>query len=55
MTKAKFKRLFISANTKEREQIKSCWEDIYKGAIFAESLQEAETVLLWIREAENEL
>lgn len=39
----------------EREEVKRHWEDVYKNAIFPETLKEAETRLLWIREAEEEL
>ena len=39
----------------EREEVKRHWTDIYKNAIFPETLAEAEEILLWIKEAEEEL
>ena len=39
----------------EREQVKRYWEGVYKNAHFPETLKEAESRLLWIREAEEEL
>ena len=53
MKKSEFIKKFLSLGENDRAEIKSAWEDIYKGAIFRESLQEAEKMLLWIREAEN--
>ena len=39
----------------ERKEVKRHWEDVYKNAIFPETLEEAERILTWIREAEEEL
>ena len=37
----------------EREEVKRHWLDVYKRAIFPETLAEAEEKLTWIREFES--
>ena len=53
MTKAKFIRKYRKLNAEDRADVKAYWENRYKGAHFIETLDTAERVLLWIREAEN--
>ena len=53
MSKKEFIRKYRALTAAEKADVKAHWEDVYKHSHFVESLNRAETVLLWIREADN--
>ena len=53
MSKGEFIRKYKALGKYDRASVKSHWEGVYKNALFPETFDHAERVLLWIREAEN--
>ena len=51
MTKREFLNKYRALSEQSKQEIKKYYEDLYKGAIFMETLELAEQRLLWIREA----
>ena len=51
MSKSEFLKKYRALSENEKQQIKNYYEDLFKGAIFIETLKLAEQRLLWMREA----
>ena len=48
MTKREFLNKYRALSEQSKQEIKKYYEDLYKGAIFMETLELAEQRLLWI-------
>lgn len=52
LTKQQFIKKYNTLTPEQKQEAKQYHEDIYKSAIFPQTLATAEKCLLWIREAE---
>lgn len=53
MSKSEFIRKYRKLTNAEKSALRAYYEDIYKGAVFANTYALAETALLWMREADT--
>ena len=51
MTKSEFIKKYRALSDNEKQEIKQYYEELFKGAIFLETLEIAEQRLLWMQEA----
>ena len=52
MKKHEFMNKYKALTAAERADVRNHWSDVYKGAVFVETMKEAERRLLWMKEAE---
>ena len=52
MSKHVFMRKYAALTDAEKSSLRAYYEDIYKGAVFSNTLAAAEIVLTWIYEAD---
>ena len=50
MTKQEFVSKFARLDARQQAEVMAYYEDVYKGAIFADTLAEAERRIAWMRE-----
>ena len=53
MTKAKFMRIYSRQTDAQKANLRAHYEDVYKRAIFAETMMDIERRFAWMREADE--